>query len=60
MAARAGTNAGSTPDGVGTGVDVAVGVGVGDGDIEMAGDRAALVDGELSGLTVGDGLTADA
>jgi hypothetical protein len=60
MAASAGTNAGSTPDGVGTGVEVGISVGVGDGVTEVAADGVALVDGELSGLTNGDGLTADA
>jgi hypothetical protein len=35
-------------------------VDVGTGVTETVGDGEALVDGELSGVTAGDGLTADA
>jgi hypothetical protein len=41
-------------------VEVGIGVGIGDGVTEVAADGVALVDGELSGLTDRDGLTADA
>jgi hypothetical protein len=55
MAASAGTNPGSTPDGV------ADGVGVGDGDslAEGVGDGDALGEGDVLAVAVGADLTAD-
>jgi hypothetical protein len=55
MAASAGTNPGSTPDGV------ADGVGVGDGDslAEGVGDGDAVGEGDVLAVAVGADLTAD-
>ncbi len=56
MAASAGTNPGSAPDGVG--VAVRLGVAVGDG--ESLGEGDASKEGEPLGVDVGAGLKADA
>lgn len=62
MAASAGTNPGSMPEGVGVGVGVRVGDGVGDGESLADGveEGDASTDGELLELDVGAGRNAAA